>query len=269
MRGQELTLMGLIETEAIVLRTYRLAEADKIVVCLTRQAGLIRGVARGARRLRSRYGAGLEPFTLVHLSYFEKEGRELVSLRGAEIIRSHFDLARSAEAFAVLEYLGELALEFAPPHQPDERLFRMIRACLDAVAAAPERLRAVARYYEVWVLKLAGLLPDTRACGGCGGKLGRVGERVYVNFETALRCEKCAGGKGMPLGAESYALLRAAHRLNPSDWAGEAGHVAGPAFDELSGLTRRLIARALEREPRGQTAHALLAASSSVSGGHV
>ncbi len=61
--------MGLVETEAFVLRTYRLAEADKIVVCLTRDAGVVRGVARGARRLKSRFGAGLEPCTLVSLSF--------------------------------------------------------------------------------------------------------------------------------------------------------------------------------------------------------
>ena len=60
--------MGLVETEAFVLRTYKLAEADKIVLCLTREAGLVRGVARGARRLKSRYGASLEPIADVTLT---------------------------------------------------------------------------------------------------------------------------------------------------------------------------------------------------------
>ena len=78
--------MGLVETEAIILRTYNLAEADKIVICLTRKAGVVRGVARGSRRLKSRFGAGLEPVTLVSLSYHEKERSELVALRQAEII---------------------------------------------------------------------------------------------------------------------------------------------------------------------------------------
>ena len=60
--------MGLIEAEGIVLRSYNLAEADKIVVCLTRHAGVVRTVARGARRLKSRFGAGLEPFTIIALT---------------------------------------------------------------------------------------------------------------------------------------------------------------------------------------------------------
>src|SRR5215210_978544 len=99
--------MGLNETEAFVLRTYKLAEADKIVVLLTRRAGLVRGVARGARRLKSKFGASLELFTHVALTYHEKEGRELVSIGQAEIIRSYFHLARREDALQALDYLSE------------------------------------------------------------------------------------------------------------------------------------------------------------------
>src|SRR5256886_4946279 len=65
--------MGIVETQAIVIQTFKLADADKIAVCMTEKAGLIRGVAHGARRLKSRFGASLEPFTLIRLTYFEKE----------------------------------------------------------------------------------------------------------------------------------------------------------------------------------------------------
>src|ERR1051326_7260358 len=114
--------MNLVTTEAIVLRSYNLAEADRIVLCFTRAAGLIRGVAKGARRMRSRFGAGLEPFTLVRLEFREKENRELVN-------------------------------EFAPPHEANEKLFRMVSACLDALAAAPQISKIVLRYFEVWILR--------------------------------------------------------------------------------------------------------------------
>src|SRR5919199_637171 len=82
-----LGLMPLRETEAFMLRTYTLKEADKICVFLSRDAGKLRGVAHGARRLKSRYGASLEPFTEVAISYFQKEHRELVSISNCEIIR--------------------------------------------------------------------------------------------------------------------------------------------------------------------------------------
>src|SRR5918911_1580009 len=132
--------MGLNETEAIILRTYNLAEADKIVVCLTRDFGVVRAVARGAKRLKSRFGAGLEPFTIINLTYYEKEGRELVTLQQAEIIRSFFGLAKTTEAVTAMSYMSELVLEFAPPHEPNEKIFRMVRAVLEALSQTPEDL---------------------------------------------------------------------------------------------------------------------------------
>ena len=79
--------MGLIETEGLVLKSYSLAEADKIVVFLTQEHGLVRGVAKGAKRLKSKFGGSLEPFSIVRLTYFQKEDRELVSIQQSEIGR--------------------------------------------------------------------------------------------------------------------------------------------------------------------------------------
>src|SRR6187431_714399 len=99
--------MALFETEALILRTYNLAEADKIVVCLSRSAGLIRGVAKGCRKLRNRFGASLEPFTFVRLTYYEKENRELVSIRQTEILKSNFNLSSDPAVVNGLAYLGD------------------------------------------------------------------------------------------------------------------------------------------------------------------
>lgn len=247
--------MGLVETEAIVLRTYRLAEADKIVSCLTKDVGLVRGVAKGARRLKNRFGASLEPCTVISLTYFEKEGRELVSVSNAEILRSHFALARSAETVAALEYLCELALEFAPPHEPNEKLFRMVRACLEAIAAAPEQLQSFVRYYEIWMLRLSGFLPDPRLCISCNRRFGTdAATAASVTSEGAFRCLACAGQAGTHVNAETHAQMRAMLRLSPAEWASTAASgISAEARDELAQLTRRLISRALERPPRGQS----------------
>ena len=90
--------MALFETEALILRTYNLAEADKIVVCLSRSAGLIRGVAKGCRKLRNKFGAALEPFTLVNLTYYEKEHQELVSFDTPLVSSANF----AGESFSVV-----------------------------------------------------------------------------------------------------------------------------------------------------------------------
>lgn len=243
--------MGLVETEAIILRTYKLSEADKITVCLTRKAGVVRGVARGARRLKSRFGASLEPFTLVNLTYFEKEGRELVTLKQAEIIRSHFIWASEADALGVLGYMCELALEFAPPHDTDERLFRMVRACLEAAAQRPGTLPAVSVYYELWMLKLAGFLPELRKCGGCGCRLPAGDGKIHATFEGVFRCVGCAGEGDYPFDREAHARMCAMQAQGPSEWAEAFGGMREAARQRLSELTRRLLRRALEKELKG------------------
>ncbi len=242
--------MGLVETEAIILRTYKLAEADKIAVCLTREAGIIRGVARGARRLKSRFGASLEPFTLVDLSYFEKEGRELVSFTRTEILRSYFSLAQQPESIAALEYMSELAIEFAPPHQPDEKLFRMVRACVEALAEAPANFSQIIRYYETWMLKLSGFLPALHICGKCDQKLAD-GQNVYLTVEGSLHCGVCAARAGRSLSYPMQTQLRNILVMPPAAWAQSNISATRELRDELAQLTQRLIERALERKPRG------------------
>src|SRR5688500_9158166 len=98
--------MGIIETEGLVLKSYGLAEADKIVVFLTQEQGLIRGVAKGAKRLKSRFGGSLEPFSIVRLTYFQKEERELVSIKQCEILKSYFEKASHPHFFQKFAYIA-------------------------------------------------------------------------------------------------------------------------------------------------------------------
>ena len=247
--------MNLVTTEAIVLRSYNLAEADRIVLCFTRAAGLIRGVAKGARRMRSRFGAGLEPFTLVRLEFREKENRELVTITGVEILKSHFDLAADVECAEALGYMAELVNEFAPPHEANEKLFRMVSACLDALAAAPQISKIVLRYFEVWILRLAGSLPDVSACAVCGSALTPA-QAVYLDFESAARCANCSRGIGTRLMPALQQILISSQRLSPSQFASTYQSTFNQTDAELGEFTHRLIVRALERRPRAMVAPA-------------
>lgn len=242
--------MGLVETEAIVLRTYRLAEADKIAVCLTEKAGLVRGVAAGARRLKSRFGASLEPFTLVQLVYFEKEGRELVTLKSAEILRSHFGLAHDPEAQSALDYFGELVLEFSPPSQVDERIYRMVRATTEALAERRELIRGLTCYFELWMLRLSGFLPGMRRCVDCGRDLQDAEVAKYITAEGVLRCGHCAGGEGRRLDQTTYVRLSSLQAQKPFVWAEEFSEIPSEGQKFLSELARRLVRRVLEKETR-------------------
>jgi DNA repair protein RecO (recombination protein O) len=242
--------MALLESEALILRTYNLAEADKIVVCLTRSSGLIRGVAKGCRKLRNRFGASLEPFTHVKLIYYEKENRELVSIRQTEILRSHFKVSSEASILSGLAYMGDLLVEFSPPHQSNDNLFRMATACFQAISRAPSDIEAIVRYFEVWLLKIEGFLPDLRRCGECHRIFGNE-EPIYVaSADFALRCTSCSDARGNTISKRLHAHLRTTQGLPPSRFAEEARQIPNQTKREMAELTQHLIGRVLERMPR-------------------
>ncbi len=241
--------MAALDTEALILRTYNFGEADKIVVCLTRSAGLIRGVAKGCRKLRSRFGAALEPFTFAKLSYYQKENQELVSLRQAEILKSHFDLSSQAETLTGLAYMGDLVIEFSPPYEPNERLFRMVKACLDAIAESQTDLQLILRYFEVWLLKLEGYLPDLRRCGECHIVFDEM-EPAFLGPELMFRCRRCSKGSGNALSRRLQTQLRATQKLAPYVFAKESRDVPANIHREMAQLTHQLIGRVLEKQPR-------------------
>ena len=241
--------MALSETEALVLRTYNLAEADKIVVCLTHGSGLIRGVAKGCRRLKNRFGAALEPFTLLQLSFYQKENQELVSLRQTEILKSHFNLFRDAETLTGLAYMADLIIDFSPPYQKNEKLFRMLKACLEAVATEPADLQTILRYFEVWLLKLEGFLPDIKLCGECQRPFSEQ-EITFMGSDLLLRCRSCSRGQGTELSRKLQRHLRASQKLGPNAFAKESHEVSPGTMREMGELTHQLIGRVLELQPR-------------------
>jgi len=175
----------LYTADALILRTYKLGEADRIVVFLTRDRGKKRGVAKGARRPRSRFAAALEPLTEVRVAYFEKEQRELVGLNYAETVRSPLAFAMGgsahagscvregvpcvrevgvradADALGYIGYFAELLDEWAQDADADDRLYRLGVSMLDALGAgAPAE--PLARYFEYWLLRLQGVYPEAR-----------------------------------------------------------------------------------------------------------
>ena len=240
--------MAIHETEALVLRTYNLAEADKIVVCLSRSAGLIRGVAKGCRKLKNRFGASLEPFTLINLTYFEKENQELVSFSQTEILRSRFNLSGNASILTGFSYMGDLLIDFSPPHQANDNLYRMALACFEAASQAPEDLEAVLRYFEVWLLKIEGFLPDLKTCASCHRAFSD--ETVYLGNDLSLRCAECSNSRGGVISKRLHAHLRTTEKLPPAKFAEESREVSSTAKKEMAELTFQLIGRVLERMPR-------------------
>src|SRR5579862_4399231 len=147
--------MPLHTTDALILRTYKLGESDRIVVFLTRDRGKKRGVAKNARQSRRRFGGGLEPLTLGRVGYMERERRDLVSLHYVEPLRSPL-LAADKSALGYVGYFAELIDEWAPEADPNETLFRLGASMIDAMAIGVP-IEPLARYFEYWLLRLQGV----------------------------------------------------------------------------------------------------------------
>jgi DNA repair protein RecO (recombination protein O) len=181
--------MPLFTADALVLRTYKLGEADRIVVFLTRDRGKKRGVAPNARKSRKRFGAALEPLTEVRISYFEKERRELVGLNYAEPVRSPLS-AISPEALGYSHYFAELIDEWAAEADVDERLYRLGTSALDALVSGVP-VDALARYFECWLLRLQGVYPvDSSLSSGAAmfiDGVRRVGPRDVESLGASSR----------------------------------------------------------------------------------
>ena len=203
--------MPLYTAEALILRTYKLGEADRIVVFLTRDRGKKRGVAPNARNSRKRFGAALEPLTEVRMAYFENERRELVGLNYAEPVRSPLS-APSPEALGYSHYFAELIDEWAAEADVDERLFRLGTAALEAlVSGAP--VEALARYFECWLLRLQGVYPADLA-----------------------------------LSAEAATFLEGVRRVGPRDV--DSLGATTRVLREIELVHRKLITMHLDKEPR-------------------
>ncbi len=236
--------MPLHTTDALILRTYQLGDADRIVVFLTSDRGKKRGVANGARRSRSKFGGGLEPLTLVRLSYFEREHRDLVRLSYVDPLWSPLQ-ASHGDILGYIEYFAELFDECAPEADPNATLFRL-GAAVVASLSGEVHIERLVRYVEYWVLRLQGVYPSLLACQRCGGDASG-GGRIDPSG-GGLTCLRCAAGGGIELSAESMQFLRAAAAAPPGAVAGLT--LPAHAARELERAHERMIAAHLEKELR-------------------
>lgn len=237
--------MPLVETESLILRTYNLAEADKVVVLFTEEHGIVRGVAKGAKRLKSRFGSGLEPFSVVRITYFQKEVLELVSIQKIDLIESYFEAASDPEFLQKFSYLTDILVGSVPPHDPSETLYRMVKACLETAAADHQALDSIGLYFEVWLLKLTGYLPQWTRCSECSRAFAP-DEPAGLRTSNDLACADCRKLSAMvQVSPQHRSALANALRLSPADFARSG--VTAQSIHEVSEILKREISQALGR----------------------
>lgn len=188
--------MSLIESEAIVLRTYPLREADLLVTLFTRAEGKVRGVARSAKKSKRRFGGALEPMTYVRAFYDVRERQELARLDACEVIESPMATQVSYARAIALAHVAELLDELLPDREANDAIFRLTLSVLHALQHAPqdspqEKTSAdiwlPVTYFELWLTRLVGFLPELAECIACGRSLN--GTRAYFHaLADGLMC---------------------------------------------------------------------------------
>jgi len=206
-------------TEAIILHSIPARERDKLVVFLTPEHGKRKGWGYGARSLKSRFGASLEPLAKVRIGFIERESEEVVRIESVDLIRSLFpaqqDLVRSVAA----SYIAETVDTFAQVNDPSELIYRLLDRTTEALLTGAPPLPVVA-YAEVWMLRLGGILPNPRNCVECHQPLGRP-----LRPDTRAQgfvCEDCAYGRADVVPNEVAATLDEILRLPVAEFAARA-----------------------------------------------
>src|SRR3982075_449940 len=161
--------MALKESEAIILRTYPLREADLLVTLFTRAEGKVRGVARSAKKSKRRFGGALEPLTYVRVFYEDRERQELARLDSCEVLESPLATEVGYPRAVALAHVAELLDELLPDREANDAVFRLTISVLHAMPG-PEVWMPVT-YFELWLTRLGGFLPELIECIVCGRSL--------------------------------------------------------------------------------------------------
>jgi len=196
--------MPLKESEAIILRSYPMGEGDRLVSFLDRQVGRLRGVARGARMPKSRFGSTLEMLSYVRIWYFEQESRDLVRINQCELLESFVEAQRDYHSGVLLATVSELTEAILEEREAADAQFRLIlvtaRAIRDRGASA-----LVLAYFALWTVRLAGWLGSFEQCARCGKAIAD--GPGYATITSGLLCASCGRGKGRKISRASLEII--------------------------------------------------------------
>lgn len=231
--------MALYRDSAVVLRTYKLREADRIVVLMTRAHGKVRAVAKGVRRTGSKFGSRMEPGSVVEVQLYEGRG-ELDGVSQVETAESHprtrSDLSRLGHAAALLEAVDQVAQE----REPEARLHDMLVGGLRSIEEQDPP--AVVAGFYLKLLAAEGVAPELEVCRGCGESP----ERLFFATEAgALQCASCGGGR--PVSEETLTLARA---VLGGGLRAVLDLPAGAAVHDLEAFASTLLEHHIERRLR-------------------
>lgn len=237
--------MPLEQSEAVILRTFNVGEQDKIVVFFSSDKGIMRGVAKGARKFGNRFGSSLEPMSLVKIFYYEKERKELVTVSNCDIIESFFNIQQDLKTNFILSYFSELVEEFFPSRAKEDILFRLLISVLQAIKGGGD-LNFLTAYFEAWLLKINGVLPDLKKCKICHKDIIDLG--WLSPKKDGVYCGRCATQRKEKIMPVQGSFLQWIKKNPPS----EKGSLPFSAseIEAIRKILEEIIIFHLEREPK-------------------
>ena len=235
--------MALQQSEAIVLRTYSLREADLLVTLFTRSEGKIKGVARSAKKSRRRFGGALEPLTLVRAYWDDRERQELARLDACDILESPLSGELDYPRVVALEHVAELLDELLPDREANDALFRLAVSVLHQLRSGSIWMPLT--YFQLWLVRLVGFLPELSECGACGQALN--GSRaIYHAMSDGLMCVQHKRLASSELSPDSRLLAAQMFRAPVESFAAEPWTAA--QYGDLRKFLVQILQRHIEKK---------------------
>jgi DNA repair protein RecO (recombination protein O) len=184
--------MPIVSAKGIVLGSSNLGETDKIVTLYTEQYGKIKGVAKGARKIKSRFGGTLLPLNILDLIYFEKENRSLVSINSCEIAHSFHSIREDFERLKRGLYLIELVDVVLKERQKNRQVFDLLISIIKQIESVDlNRIESLLRIFELRVLSHVGYRPLLDKCIKCGVSVKEKDRYRFSPLHGGIVCHQC------------------------------------------------------------------------------
>jgi len=235
--------MPVKQSEAIILRTYPLREADLLVTFFTRAEGKVKGVAKSAKRSQKRFGGALEPLTCVRAQWEDRAGSELARLDSCDVLLSPLSEPIDYARCVALAHVGEMLDELMPDRETNDGIFRLAWAVLQSLEAGAIWMPVT--YFDLWTVRLMGFLPPLDECMECGGSL--IGQPAWFHaLRDGLVCQRDRRIASSEMSVESRELAARMFR-NPVDHFADEP-VPNSRLADLRKFLMQIIDRHLDRK---------------------
>jgi DNA repair protein RecO (recombination protein O) len=181
-------------TDAVVLKSMKYRDSSKIVTFYSRRFGKIKGIAKGARQMKNKFGAALEPLSAVSLILYKKDQRELQLISQCDLLKTyktiHSELDRLAVGLSIIELLNQVTHD----EEGNDALYALLVQSLDELERAQKHFMNFFLAFELRCASVLGFMPSLDACKGCGRKLDDLvseDSAIFQSGKGAILCGRC------------------------------------------------------------------------------